>query len=477
MKSTYGISKGHLKGYGRYLLIAFFSLVLALAFIPMAPQVALAAAGDILLSSSDVAGTQGNAGSFNPSITPGGRYVAFDSVATDLVPGGTTNSQIFRKDLWTGAVLLCSSNAAGIQGNNNSFFASISSDGRYVAFESIATDLVPGGTTNWQTFRKDLWTGTVVLCSSNAAGTQGNGNSFNTSISSDGRYVAFESNSTDLLPAPTANTQIFRKDLQTGAIVLCSSNAAGTQGNAGSTNASITADGRYVAFESIATDLLPAPTANLQIFFKDLQTGAITLCSSNAAGTQGNNNSFNASVNPDGMYVAFESDATDLLPVATTNRQIFRKDLMTGGIVLCSSDAAGNEGNAASNRPVISAEGRCVAFLSIATNLVPGGTTNQQVFRKDLQTGGIELCSSNAAGVQGNAASYAPCINSNGRYVAFDTDATDLFPTPTANPQVCRKELTLPLPTTWYLAEGYTGGSSTPGSWCRTPGPSPPRSP
>jgi len=99
-----------------------------------------------------------------------------------------------------------------------------------------------------------------------------------------------------------------------------------------------------------------------------------------------------------------------------------------------------------------------VAFESLATDLLPAPTANQQIFRKDLVSGGIELCSSNAAGVQGNASSYSPCITPNGRYVAFDTDATDLFPAPTANAQVCRKELEVSLPTTWYLAEGYTGG-------------------
>ena len=99
-----------------------------------------------------------------------------------------------------------------------------------------------------------------------------------------------------------------------------------------------------------------------------------------------------------------------------------------------------------------------MAFESLATDLVPGGTANRQVFRKDVDSGSIELCSSSAAGVQGNAASYSSSITPNGRYVAFDTDATDLIPGGTIAAQIFRKELDLPLPTTWYLAEGYTGG-------------------
>jgi len=132
-------------GFGRGLLIAVFSLLLAVAFLPLAPQTAQAAAGNILLASSNAAGTMGNAGSYNPSMTPDGRYVVFESQATDLLPTPTANRQIFLKDLWTGAVALCSSDAAGVQGNGNSSTPSISADGKYVAFESLATNLVPGG--------------------------------------------------------------------------------------------------------------------------------------------------------------------------------------------------------------------------------------------------------------------------------------------------------------------------------------------
>jgi hypothetical protein len=197
----------------RAVLCAAVIIFMVLLMLPLAREQAQAAPGDVALVSSDAAGAEGNASSYDLCISADGRYVAFESVATNLVPGGTANRQVFRKDLVTGEVKLASADAAGTQGNADSYDPRISADGRYVAFESDATNLVPGGTANRQVFRKDLVTGEVKLASADAAGTQGNADSYDLCISADGRYVAFESDATNLVPGGTANRQVFCKEL------------------------------------------------------------------------------------------------------------------------------------------------------------------------------------------------------------------------------------------------------------------------
>jgi Tol biopolymer transport system component len=147
-----------------------------------------------------------------------------------------------------GDVLLASSNAAGVKGNNTGTYARISSDGRYVVFHSAATNLVTPATANIQVFRKDLRTGEIRLVSADGAGLQGNANSMNPDISADGRYVAFQSQATNLVTPATTVQHVFRRDMVTGEVKLVSADAAGARGNSFSTIPSMTPDGRYVAF-------------------------------------------------------------------------------------------------------------------------------------------------------------------------------------------------------------------------------------
>lgn len=303
----------------------------------------------------------------------------------------------------TGTVLLASANSAGIQGNIGSDFSAISGDGRYVAFSSSATNLVAPATSGRQVFRKDLSTGAVVLVSSTSLGAQGNGNSDMPCLSYDGRYVAFQSASTNFVVPATANTQVFRKDLATGEILLASADSAGAQGNSNSTSpGSLSADGRYVAFYSSATNLVAPATAASQIFRKDLLTAAVALCSSSSDGTAGNNGSIWPRMSADGRYVAFQSQATNLVAPPTTGAQVFRKDLKTAAVILISASAAGIQGDGVSQIPGISPDGGYVAFTSTSTNLVTPASSNQQVFMKNVATGVVTMVSANAAGVQGN---------------------------------------------------------------------------
>ncbi len=428
------------------LLVIMLAMFFGIAAVDASP-------GDIVCFSTDSAGALGNSASVNSSISSEGRYIAFESVATNLVSGDTNGvGDVFRKELQTGAVVRCSTDSAGAQANDYSQSPSISPNGRYVAFESKAANLVSGDTNGAiDVFRKDLQTGAVVRCSTDSAGAQGNGDSFYSSISADGRYVAFESNAANLVSGDTNGaSDIFRKDLSTGQIVRCSTDSAGAQGNGNSNIPSISADGRYVAFYSEATNLVSGDTNGaLDVFRKDLQTDAIVRCSTDSAGAQGNGGSDSPSISADGGYVAFFSEATNLVSGDTNGAtDIFRKDLKTGAIVRCSTDSAGAQSNGSSYHPSISSNGRYVAFESNAANLVSGDNNGTyDVFRKDLQAGAIERCSADSAGAQSNGSSYRPSISSEGRYVAFDSDATNLASGDTNGTlDVFRKELALPAP-------------------------------
>ena len=436
------------------LLCATVVIFMVLLVLPLAQEQAQAAPGDVILVSSDATGAQGNGISPWPSISGDGRYVAFASASTNLVPG-VTGTQVYRKDLVTGEVKLCSTDAAGAQGNNFSQEPSISFDGRYVAFQSTATNLVTPATTGQQVFRKDMVTGEVKLCSVDSAGTQGNNNSDSSSISSDGRYVAFQSTATNLVTPATSNRQTFRKDLVTGEVKLCSANVAGSQANATCTWVSISSDGRYVVFYTPATNLVSPATSGNQVFRKDLVTGEVGLVSADVAGLQGNGNSLVPSISSDGRYVSFLSAATNLVTPASSGTQFFRKDMVTGEVRLVSADAAGVQGNGAGELSSISSDGRYVAFYSNATNLVSPATSGIQMFRKDMVTGEVLLVSSNAAGTQGNANSLGQSISSDGRYVAFHSPATNLVTPATTLTQAFCKELATPY--YFYFAEGYTG--------------------
>ena len=439
----------------RSAMVLLLSLLVAAALISVGVESASSAPDDVLLVSCDASGVQGNVDSYAFAITPDGRYVAFTSPSTNLLPGLTGTQLTFRKDLQTKEVKLASCSSSGIQANKGTFSPSISADGRYVAFVSTAFNLLPFPTSLGQVFRKDLQTNQVALCSSASGGAQGNGGSSETSMSSDGRYVAFGSNATNLVPGGTSGYQVFRKDLQTNEVKLVSCNASGTEADQASKNISMSCDGRYVAFDSSATNLVPGGTSNSQIFRKDLQTGEVKLCSANPSGAQGNNHSTNAKISAGGRYAAFQTDSTNLVP-GVTGDQVYRKDLATGAVTLVSCSASGIQGDDYSGNAAISPDGRFVCFSSIADNIITTASVNSQVYRKDLATGTVTLVSCSASGVKGDDSSVRSSIASDGRYVVFISNAGNLVPGGTSGQQVFRKELQMP--STFYFAEGYTGG-------------------
>jgi Tol biopolymer transport system component len=386
----------------------------------------------LLLFVLPAAGTQGDADSEYPSISADNRYVAFESVATNLVAGDTNGySDIFVQDRQTGTTTRVSKSSAGVQGDYESYAAFISADGRYVVFESEATNLVAGDTNNHRDiFVRDRQTGTTWLVSKSSAGVQGDANSYDPSISSDGRYVVFHSYATNLVAGDT-NTKpdVFVRDRQTGTTWLVSKSSAGVQGDGNSYIASISADGRYVAFVSEATTLVAGDTnAKADVFVRDRQTGTTTRVSRSSAGAEADDTSSYSSISEDGRYVAFSSRATSLVAGDTGgNQDVFVRDRQTGTTYLVSRSSAGVQGSADSYYPSLSADGRYVTFDTYASNLVSGDTNaKRDVFVRDRSAGTTYRMSRSSAGAEGDDESLWSSVSEDGRYVTFGSVATTL---------------------------------------------------
>ncbi|MEG4489099.1 calcium-binding protein [Microcoleus sp. D2_18a_B4] len=389
--------------------------------------------------SVDSAGNLGNSGSYNPSISADGRFVAFSSLASNIVPGDTNNTyDIFVRDRLTNTTTRVSVDSAGNQADRNSDGASISPDGRFVAFNSDASNLVPGDTNNtFDIFVRDRLTNTTTRVSVDSAGNQGNSRSTSPSISADGRFVAFDSGASNIVPGDTNNSfDIFVRDRLTNTTTLVSVDSAGNQGNSGSGTPSISADGRFVAFSSVASNLVPGDTNDdTDIFVRDRLTNTTTRLSVDSAGNQGNGNSYNPSISADGRFVAFSSVASNIVPGDTNNRfDIFVRDRLTNTTTGLSVDSAGNPGNLQSGSPSISADGRFVAFTSEVSNLVPGDTNiNRDIFVRDTLTNTTTRVSVDSAGNQADRNSDGASISADGRFVAFSSFASNIVPGDTNN--------------------------------------------
>ena len=384
----------------------------------------------------DSSGNQSSAGTADaPSflaISSDGQFIAFSSYASNLVAGDTAGHRdVFRRDTKNGATVRLSVDSSGNQGGNDSANPSISADGRYVAFESAAGNLATGDT-NVKTdiFLRDVQAGTTVLVSVNSSGTVGNNDSFAPSISADGRFIVFQSSASNLVAGDNNGAfDIFMRDMQSGTTTLVSTSSNGTQGNANSLHPSISSDGRYVAFASTATTLVSGDTnGQSDIFVHDIQTGATTRVSVDSSGTQGNGSSDFPSISSGGLFVSFESTASNLIAGDNNGASdVFRRDVSAGITSLVSENRGGTIGNGGSSESSISSDGRFIAFLSLANNLVAGdGNSKADIFVRDTQTGLTSLVSVKADGTQGDNDCAETAMSSDGNVVTFWSTADNL---------------------------------------------------
>jgi tricorn protease-like protein len=409
-------------------LVVFFTLATALAL----DASAVTARTTRVNVSSD--GAESDGVSNVPSISADGRFVAFQSYATNLV-GGDTNStfDVFVHDRETGKTKRVSVTSGGAQGNSNSYAPSISANGRFVAFQSYATNMV-GGDTNGRAdvFVHDRETGRTKRVSVSSAGTQGNEESYSPSISANGRFVAFQAYATNLVGGDTnGSADFFVHDRETGRTKRVSVSSAGNEGNEESGHPSISANGRFVAFQSGASDLVGSDMNDVyDVFVHDRETGRTKRVSVSSAGTEGNGGSYWPSISADGRFVTVYSDASDLV-VGDTNgfADVFVNDRETGKTKRVSVSSTGTEGNEGSYDPWISADGRFVAFSADAWNLVADDTDKgaSDVFVHDRETGRTRRVSVISDGTGGNGGSFRPVISAGGRFVAFESSATDLI--------------------------------------------------
>ena len=379
-------------------------------------------------------GTGGNAQSANPSASASGRFVAFRSDATNLVPGDMNASEdVFVRDRKKGTTERVSVDSEGAEGNAQSNGASISANGRFVAFASSATNLVPGDTNaKADVFVHDRKTGKTERVSVDSEGAQANGHCTLPSISANGRFVAFRSDANNLVPGDgNGALDVFVHDRKKGTTVRVSVNSDGVEGNANCFTDAISGNGRYVAFGSIASNLVSGDGNGVNdIFVHDLKTGTTERVSVDTDGVEGDDDSYSPTLSANGRLVAFESSATNLVAGDTNGAyDVFVHDRKTGATTRASVDPDGADGNVDSYQASLSANGRWLAFASSATNLVVGDTNaRDDVFVRDLKQGTTALVSVDSDGNQGNSDSDAPSIAPKGRYVAFESDASNFAP-------------------------------------------------
>lgn len=407
-----------------------------------------------------------------PKISAGGHYVVFHSSIPNLVPNDSNNfcdtdgngvadnscADIFVYDRENVVTTLVSVSSGGTQGNLRSTSPSINRDARYITFQSQADNLVPDGAHTClyfsvflrqctDIFVHDRGTGITEQVSVASDGTKANGNSNFPSISADGRYIVFSSEASNLIPSgthicpgtivtpPVQCTHIFVHDRQTGTTERVSVASNGERGNTGSYQSSISADGRHVVFLSTANNLVPNDNnGKADIFVRHLDTGQTVLVSIVSDGTQGNQGAeFGLpAINADGRYIAFISRSTNLVANDTNGvADVFVHDLQTGTTIRASIATDGSQANLESGtyNPSLSSDGRYILFDSSATNLVNDDTNGaRDIFVRDLQTATTTRVSVAQDGSQANSDSYGGSISTDGSFASFSSAASNLIP-------------------------------------------------
>jgi Tol biopolymer transport system component len=395
---------------------------------------AAVAGGELILVSASATGEPGNGqSSFGVSVSADGRYVAFASMATNLEPTDPdTVVDVFVKDLSTGVVQLASQTAGGIKADAISERPSISADGHKVAFVSAADNLDADDPDGFpDVYVKDLQTGDLTLVSRGADGAKADTGAVAGTLSADGSTVAFSSSATNLVAGAVAGSHVYVKSLDSGALTLVDGGGVvqpDQQSGAGSPE--LSADGQVVAFTTDAALDAADTDQRSDVYVRNLDSGELLLASANADGTKAESPATSPSISADGTLVAFATASANLVPEdVDDSSDVYLKNLTDGSLTLESTDAAGSKANQSADYPALSADGGYLAFSSDATNLgLDTPPLVKQAYRKDLHSGELQPVSVTADGVPGDSLSIEPAVAGDGSVVAFYSPSTNLVP-------------------------------------------------
>lgn len=409
------------------------ALVSTLAVVGAVAVPAVAQAGTALISKSS-SGAKGNLASSEPSLSGTGRFIAFDSDARNLVDGDTNGvTDCFVRDQASGITERVSVSSTGEQSNGSCWGPAISQDGQWVAFAAAATNL--GGSTNgeWQIYLHNRSTGVTRLVSKRVNGGQGgNKESIDASISKDGRWVAYESAATNLIANDGNGVRdVFLYDRTTGENKRISVSSGGKAGNGGSTDPAVSADGRFVAYTSYAKNLVKGDTnGKRDVFVYNRLKNKTERASVRTGGKQANGASWNGTISGNGRFVAFESKARNLAKADTSrNRDVFVYDRWKKRVQQVSKTSGGKQAKGESGDPTISNNGRWIAFESTAANLAKGDTNKKRdSFVRDRTKGKTRIVSKRSNGKIAWGDQDDPFISGDGKYVVFESTAKKIVP-------------------------------------------------
>ncbi|WP_372631349.1 S-layer homology domain-containing protein [Cohnella sp.] len=427
--------------------------------------------------SAAVGGAPGSGDSKSASVSGDGRYVAFASTGSNLVAGDTNGRQdVFLHDRQLGTTKRISFGAGGVQSNGDSYAPHVSFDGSYVLFTSKATNLVSGDTNNHEDlFLYDAVTDSVQRIASFVSGSEFAGAGSSYGVSADGRYVAYAGK-----PASSGTHDIWRLDRRTGTVKRVAQQTYIYE--TFRSRVSISADGRYIAFDSIGTKIVPDDTRTTigsndrAVYLYDAALDEMKMISRSPTGQRGNHYSYYPIISADGRYVAYLSKANNIVPADTQQVQdVYVYDRVNGTTELASLNGQGQQVPVDAYDPSISADGRYIAFHTDgAFDPADGGRTD--VYVRDRITGVTRWVSKTAGGGNADQPADRAVLSADGATVVFETSATNM--TETAESDAVRDLYAVALPTDAAAPEWPGGASVTaaPGgtyialSWPAVPG-------
>ena len=396
-------------------------------------------------------GLQLNGGSSAfPSVSDDGNIVGFESAALNATSTGSGERlQAYVRDRSAATTTMLSAVPAVelgfVSGNANSGWVQVSGNGSWAAFQSLASNLAcvaescPPSTSTWHIYRRNL-DSTQIQFVDAAGASIANGSSQHPSISADGNVVAFDTAATNLLATGGDSNgvlDIYVRELDGSGVERVSVSSSGVQADGPSFYPAISGNGRYVAFASAASNLVPNDTnETTDVFVHDRQTDTTTLVSVSSTESQGDGSSSAAwppAISGDGQVIAFQSQAENLAPgtPVESNGHVFVRDLEAGTTEFADLSSTGERGNAQASAPAISDDGRIVSFTSAADNLSPltsaGGI---HVYARELDEATTRVVDLTPARVPGNGSSQnglGAALSGNGRFAAFYSDASNLI--------------------------------------------------